>query len=295
MRTAFASVAVIALFAHPALAERPAEVDTSRTSEIQLGYAFERGNAESHVLDAHMTAEALDSGTREPAWELILSLPLSYEVQSVNDAGNALVATSLGSPTVTRRENGVNVDTGSVLQGLRAARITATVAPNGSVVDRSTGTSEPGDRTDAVAWLADILAYHMPQFPQEPIVVGDSWLQAINHSQDDLVTSVTIRYTLAGFADHPIGNVAVIDATYTTTVEGQTTVSGTAMQRIVGRGSGEGYLLFDHEGGRIVESGLRNGVVITSSTHAGHRTMMAFNERASTRAQVVAPTLGGQQ
>lgn len=293
MRTLLATfVALYCSLAATAHAERPAEVDTSRESAAQLAHSFSRGASHSYVLRGSFESEGLE-GINDDTSSVTVTMPITYEVQSVDPASRALVATSLQAPEVTITRNGEPESGGSLADALRSARLTQTVAPDGSVVDR-TGALEANNATNAntMGFISDVLAVRWVQFPQEPVVTGDSWLQVVpmdmHDTENNLTATISVRYTLTGFAQTAGGEVAVIDAVYSTSIDGQMVASSGRSVRVVGRGHGEGYILFNHARGQLQELSLHNGVVLTTTENNGARSTTAFSSDVELRAQVIA-------
>lgn len=267
----------------------PEVMDTSRTEAVEMAYSLSRGASQTYSLEASFASEGLE-GTAGSRLEMTLSMPLSYEVQSVDSAGVALVATSLRDPAVTLTEDGETADGGTIAQSLRSARLTQAVSSDGTVTERSGG-FEVLDNRDvyALGFVSDTLAMRWMQFPQEPVAIGDSWLQVIpmdmHDSESGLQATVSARYTLAGFERG--GQVAVVQAEYTTTIEGVSNTRTGRSARIVGRGAGEGTIRFDHGASRINEMVFQNGIVLTATESNGARTVRAFSQEATLRARVV--------
>lgn len=293
MRLKLALLAMTLLAGAPASAQNaegaPEAMDTSRSDAVEMAYSLSRGASQTYALEASFSSEGLE-GTAGTRLEMTLSMPLSYEVQSVDSAGVALVATSLRDPAVTLTENGEPVDGGTIAQSLRSARLTQAVSSDGTVTERSGGFGVLDNRdVYALGFVSDTLAMRWMQFPQEPVAIGDSWLQVIpmdmHDSEAGLQATVAARYTLVGFERG--GQVAVVEAEYTTTIEGVSNTRTGRSARIVGRGAGEGTIRFDHGASRINEMVFRNGIVLTATESNGARTVRTFSQDAALRARVV--------
>lgn len=290
--SAMAAAAMFTTFALPADAARPESVDTDRDTEVTLNYAFSRGDATSYVLEANFASEALDA-TFGATMEVQLTLPLTYEVQSTDDAGIALIATSLRSPSLTVTEQGEETSASSLEESLQGARLSQAVSNDGTVSDR-TGAFTVHDSRDTfvLGFVADVLGIRWVQFPQESIAVGESWLQIIpldiNDSDGGLSANIAVRYTLAGFETGT--NIAVIDTEYTTTIDGEIVSEDGRGSRLTGRGTGDGYILFDIDGHRIRELHFSSGLVIASTLSDGTRRMRGVRQSATLRSRVIAAT-----
>lgn len=299
MRITAITIAAVSLASSAAFAERPTVVDTTRATEVTLAYRLARGDSQSYLYTTSFLAEELEGAAGEEL-RVQLSMPVSYEVQNVDAAGVALVATSLRPPTISATRDGEPLDTSAVEAAFRTARLTSSVTPDGTVIDRAGDFAASPNPDDAytTGFVSDNLAVHWAQFPQEPVSIGDSWLQVVpmdmHDAENNLSATISVRYTLAGFAQAPVGEVAVIDAVYTTAIDGQMVDPSGVGARVVGRGMGEGYLLFDHVNGRLYEVALHDGIVLTATENNGRRTTTSFSQDVTIRAQVVAPTLPPQ-
>lgn len=296
MRISAVTLAAASLVSSAALAERPAVIDTTRTTEVTLAYELARGDSQSYLYTTSFQAEELERGAREEL-RVELSMPVSYEVQNVDGSGVALVAISLRPPTITAARVDEALETSALETALRSARLTASIATDGTVVERAGDFTPATNPEDAyiMGFVSDNLAIHWAQFPQEPVSIGDSWLQIVpmdmHDTENGLSATISVRYTLSGFAQTPVGEVAVIDAVYTTVIDGQLVDPSGRGARVVGRGLGEGYLLFDYANGRLYEVAMHDGTVLTATENNGQRTTTAFTQDVSIRAQVVAAAL----
>ncbi len=271
-----------------ASAERPAELDTSRTTGVQLEYKFERGDAHNFVFDWNYTSEELEGGDGDSTTASI-SMPITHEVQSIAN-GTGVIATSLQSPTVTRTVNEEPVSPGGLGSALQAARLSSNISSDGSV-EESTGmiSSDTPHDTTVVSFLNDAFALHWVQFPSEPVTIGDSWLQSEQETEGGLTSVLSARYTLVGFHREAGRELAVVDTVYTYAVDGQVVAERSGRPaRVVARGHGEGHLLFDYERGQIHELGIRIGTILTSTETSGVHSSSAFSHDGTLRAQVVA-------
>lgn len=289
-----------ALAAVPAVgqAERPQQIDSTRTDKIRLAYSFSRGQARTIALQAAQVTEGLQ-GTDGSVNVLNVTAPFTVEVQRMTDDGRAVVSASISPQSVTYSSGGANLSSDSISQALRSARLSFTIASDGTISERSG--SVPADTTGAAAgaYIQDAISLTWIQFPQEDVGVGSTWLQIIPLSMNDeranMSATISVKYTLSGFAMVNGREHAVIDAQYNTFIEGQAG-GGDSNQRefrIVGRGQGEGYILFDFRSGRLTEASARNGMVITTTENSGFRTVRAFSSELAfgdADAVVAAPT-----
>ena len=269
-----------------ASADRPssASIDTSRKDKVVLSHEFRRGQSFSFTTTASQTIESLD-GIESVKADSRVTLPVVYEVQRTEADGSAVLTLSAAGANVSATANGRAVALGSFVDSLRSSRVTRAIRRDGTIAE-TTGTL-PSDSSQArtSAFVADLLAMHWVQFPAEPLAIGESWLQSIPLQLDDttgkLNGSINARYTLVGFS----GQNAVIDATYEAEVEGSLTEgsAGARTVRVSGRGRGEGYVLFDPQGGVVVESGSRLGLVNTFTETNGIRRVLSISSQASTR------------
>lgn len=283
----------------PAYAERPAQIDATRTQPLLLQWRYTRGQSATYGITADVAVEDLrQSDTVTSSASVALSL--RSEVQSVDAQGTASLALSLGDPTVSlvspRRDDAPSV----VSAALRGARVNFSARPDGTVQER---TGLPGsDRThpNPSAWVSDLIALAWVQFPGEQVRVGDSWVQILPMSQDSgtdgrVAASFTVEYTFTGYALHAGREHIVIDARYSAAVDGNVPFAGTTDQTatLVGRGDGEGYLLFDAAAGSLSEIGLRLGFVLTQTDPTGLRTSRAVTSNATLARAASVDVTGG--
>lgn len=271
-----------------ARAERPAEVDDTRTETVRLQYKFDRGASHNFLFDWVYGSEELEGGDGEST-AVTLSMPVTHEVQSAN-GGSGVIATSLQTPTIARQANGEAVSDDGLAAALQTARLTQTVAPDGSVSGGSgtIGTSNAEDAT-TVGFLNDAFQLQWIQFPMEAVSIGDSWLQTEQETEGGLTSVLSARYTLAGYAREGDRDLAVIDTVYTYSVDGQVVAERSGRPaRVVARGHGDGYVLFDHNRGQIHELGIRLGTILTSTETSGVHSSSSFSHQGTLRAQVVA-------
>ncbi|MFT6399474.1 MAG: hypothetical protein ACJAYU_004241, partial [Bradymonadia bacterium] len=194
------------------------------------------------------------------------------------------------SPTVVRTLNGEQQPPGGLGSALQAARLSSSIASDGSV-EESTGriASDTAHDASIVGFLSDAFTLHWIQFPSEPVSIGDSWLQTEQETEGGLTSVLSARYTLSGFHHDGGRDLAVIDTVYTYAVDGQVVAERSGRPaRVVARGHGEGFLLFDYGRGQIHELGIRIGTVLTSTETSGGHTSSAFAHEGTLRAQVIA-------
>ena len=269
-------------------AERPAEIDESRTETVRLQYKFDRGASHSFLFDWTYASEELEGGDGEDS-VVTLSMRITHEVQSTN-GGSGTLATSLQTPTITRSENGEPISADRLSDALASARLTQTVAPDGSV-SGGTGTISTSNAEDATAvgFLNDAFQLQWIQFPLEAVTIGDSWLQTEQEVEGGLTSVLSARYTLVGYAREGERDLAVIDTVYSYSVDGQVVAERSGRPaRVVARGHGGGYVLFDHNRGQIHELGIRLGTILTSTETSGIHSSSSFTHEGTLRAQVVA-------
>jgi hypothetical protein len=267
----------------PTSAAYPEAVTTTRTTPVALQYRLQRGQSARYTITGSQIREGLE-GTPGNVSTFSFTIPYTWEVQSVDDAGRALVASSLTSPNLSWVVNGESEDTRGIADGILSARLTHRVSPTGSVSERS-GTIDTNIVTpDAGTFLADSLAASWIEFPEQPVGIGDSWLQTVplemGSAGPELVALIEVRYTLTGFVGE---STAVIDAVYSTQIDGTlpATTQGGRGLRVVGRGQGEGYVLFNTAAGVVNEVSLRSGMVLTATENSGRRTSQAYTSNVT--------------
>lgn len=263
-------------------ADYPETVTTERSAAVSLAHSLQRGQSATYTIRGSQVREGLENTPGNVA-TFSCSVPYTWEVQSVDDAGLAQVANSLTNPDVSWVVNGEAEPAGGIVDGIRAARLTQRVARDGTVSDASGAIDTREVNPDAGNFLSDAIAFAWIQFPDEPVAIGDSWLQTIplqlGAGTQELQATVAARYTLNGFAPWGDGEVAVIDADYTITIDGTMSTSATSgrVLRVVGRGQGDGYVLFDAGAGRLREVSLRSGMILTATENSGRRTSQAYS------------------
>jgi len=293
LRNAIRNLCILAAFSLPftpsdAFAERPSQIDATRTDPIQFSYRFTRGQSTSYELTGRTTIEKLSNASGDRI-EFSVTVPVRHEVQNVNSDGVATISTSFGVPTLDLQNAPREHTTADVASALRAARVTRTIASDGRVSDTAGDLTSETHLAHYVEFLADALTLQWMSVPVESISVGDSWLQTVPKSiignDDNLMSSISVRYTVAGFANVGGREHAVIDAEYTARIDGTTTF-GTERSRaaqVVLRGSGEGYVLFDTRSGRITESAHRIGSILTITEANAARESQAITVESSMR------------
>ena len=273
-----------------ASAQRPTEVSTDG-GEVALSYAFARGASLPFAATVALDMEALDSTPRR--MRVDIAMPATFEVQSVSDAGQALVAASVRNVQVTATTGTRQTNLGDVASLLQSFRTSLTLSADGTVIERTgfqvRGTPRREDATIQIAFF-DAISTVWPQFPTEPVAVGDSWLQVFpdaSHDPDnDLSSTLTVRYTMAGFVDVGGRRQALVDVAVTRQIDGQVTDGAGRGSRVVGRGQGEGYIIFDYQRGRLSEQQISAGWVTTITETNGSRSQFAVRSDVSFRAQV---------
>lgn len=284
-----ALAAALMLSASPqANAERPAEIDDARAGSVSLQYTFDRGASHNFVFDWTYASEELEGGDGGSS-TVTLNMPITHEVQAVS-GGAGTIATSLQTPTIARAVDGEPADGTGLTDALRSARLTATVARDGTISDASgtVVTSDPEEAT-ALGFLNDVFELQWIQFPLEAVAIGDSWLQTQQDIDGGLTSVLSARYTLAGFTRQGERDLAVIDTVYTYSVDGQVVAERAGRpSRVVARGHGEGHVLFDYNGGQVHELGIRLGTILTSTETNGVHRSSSFSHEGTFRAQVVA-------
>lgn len=261
----------------------PEAITTTREAPVALQYRLQRGQSARYSLTGSQTREGLE-GTPGNVSTFSFTIPYTWEVQSVDDAGRALVASSLTSPELSWVVNGDPESTSEIAAGILGARLTHRVTRAGSVTERSGTINTNAVTPDAGTFLADALAASWIEFPEQPVRIGDSWLQTVplemGAAGPELVAIIEVRYTLTGFAGDSI---AVIDAAYTTEIDGSlpATTQGGRGLRVVGRGQGEGYVLFNTSAGIVNEVSLRSGMVLTATENSGRRTSQAYTSNVT--------------
>ena len=280
---AAATASMALLTTAPASAERPAQIDNTRSDTVTLTHSFARGQSSLYELIATQTIEQLE-GDGDLTASLDITLPVRVEVQSVDDGGLATVTTSMGDPTIAMIVDEDDEDPDDAEDILDAARITQVVQPDGTVVETSGALEEDGSVVNATGMVSDLLSALWIQFPTDPVAIGDTWLQtmplAMGGDSDNLRAVVNARYTLAGYAAGVGGEQVVIDVEYTQVIEGDVQQAGVPVY-VVGRGLSRGYILFDHRGGVVTESGVEGGLVLTFNEPNGDRMTMSLESSAT--------------
>jgi hypothetical protein len=277
---------LIAVFATPtaALAERPSVIDSTRATRAQLQYSFSRGQTSSYTLQFTQQIEPLSGQPDENNFLITVSLPFNQEVQNVSDSGVSSIATTLGELALdVQTESRTNFD--PVRERLRGVRITSRVDRDGTLVEQINPLAIGLPAFDPAALVADIFLSSQPALPREAVGIGDSWIQTIPMSLTTVDLSISgdisVRYTLVGYAFYGGREVAVLDGVYETSVSGVESMEGLTSATVVGRGNGEGYVLFSVGEGRVLEHGMRNGVVLTTTDATGSRSVVGIQFQAS--------------
>jgi hypothetical protein len=213
-----------------------------------------------------------------------VSLPFTQEVQNVSDSGVSSIATTLGELALdVQTESRTNFD--PVRERLRGVRITSRVDRDGTLVEQINPLAIGLPAFDPAALVADIFLSSQPALPREAVGIGDSWIQTIPMSLTTVDLSISgdisVRYTLVGYAFYGGREVAVLDGVYETSVSGVESMEGLTSATVVGRGNGEGYVLFSVGEGRVLEHGMRNGVVLTTTDATGSRSVVGIQFQAS--------------
>lgn len=281
------SAAPLLLLASPAEAARPEQVDSDRSGAVPLRFTLQRGQSRAYTLTGRQTREGLE-GTAGDISDLDVSLSYTYEVQSVGDDGTADIAASLTGAEVSYAINGEEEETDEILSGIRDARLTLRAADDGSLRERNGSVDTRIVSPDIGSFLQDTFSQVWVQFPEEPVSIGDSWLQVIplslSDSAPDLEANINVRYTLAGFANVGGAEHAVIDAEYSTEIDGNMAFGpGGRLLRVVGRGIGEGHILFNPAAGAVSEIHVESGTVLTATETNGRRTARAFSTESTLR------------
>lgn len=242
-------IALVAILAgSEAAAERPENIDTSRSDTTQFAYQFSRGQVLSNPWTFHERVEGLD-GTAGGVWNVTLTMLVRNEIQTVDSAGVASVATSLSDIAGTVEMYGEDIDVAELAPVFEAARISLNVDQHGNASDRRDQVGIMPVGPDLSTDVPDMLRLLWVNYPIEPVSIGNSWLGTIPMADHDpesgLTSTVVARYTLAGFAAGESGELAVLDIDYTIEMTGSRDLSndGTRMVQIVGRGNGQGHAL----------------------------------------------------
>lgn len=283
LRRRFATgVALVALLAaSEAVAERPTNIDTSRSDTTSFAYALSRGQVITQPWSYHARVEALD-GTAGGVTIADLTMTVRHEVQSVDGDGIASVSTSLSGPTgaiVSDAYGDVDMDAATTV--FEAARMSTSLDAHGNVSDRRDQMGYIPDGPDLSSDVPDMLRMLWFNYPTEPVAIGDSWLGTIPMSahepEEGFSSTIVARYTLAGFASVGDAEVAVLDIDYTFEAEGsiETAPNSGTMLQILTRGNGDGYALVTPSTGRIHEFGARMGSVYTVTFPTGRRAIIA--------------------
>jgi hypothetical protein len=270
-----------------AFAERPTTVDSGRADRVQLVYKYSRGQTASFMLELHEVIEPLSGQAQTNAYDINVALPFTQQVQSVNDQNVASLGTTLGELTMTVETTGRN-NLSSVRDRLRGVRITSSIESDGTVVEQINPLQTDVPAMDPSGGVADLLVTIRPELPLEPVGIGDSWIQSTPLSvstADGMVTgTLNARYTLAGYALYAGREVVVLDGTYESMIDGTENYGGLTSAALVGRGAGQGYILFDVSAGRVLEHGLDTGLVLTTTDASGGRAVVG----AITHATIIA-------
>lgn len=281
-----AQAITLALLIAPAaaFAERPTTIDSSRATRAQLEYEWSRGQTASYTLQFSQQIEPLSGQPESNNFLISVSLPFNQEVQSVSDSDVAGIATTLGELAMDVQTT-ARVNFNPVRERLRGVRITSRVESDGTLLEQINPLSNGLPAFDPAAIVADLFISSQPALPREPVGIGDSWIQTIPMSLSTVDLSITgelrVRYTLAGYAMYGGREVAVIDGLYETFVNGVESMEGLTSATVIGRGSGEGYVLFSVSEGRVLEHGMRNGVVLTTTDATGGRSVVGIQIQAS--------------
>jgi len=273
-----------------AWAERPTQLDTTRSDRVTLQYQFERGTARTWSMTADERVEGLD-GTTGDITDFSIRAPVYWEVQNIDAEGIAEIAMSIADIEASLVVDDEDESTREILDALEPARFSLRLRRSGDNEEYTASVGRDSSRADAGAFISDVLRTAWVEFPAESVGIGDSWLQTIPLAMNDLENRVnatlTVRYTLTGFA--MVGGVeqAVIDAELTTVIDGQQPLGNDLVLRIVGRGSGEGYIVFDHRAGVITEVGAENGLILTYVDPSDQRTSLSITSSTTLATQAL--------
>lgn len=275
-------------------AERPVAIDSTRSDRVQLQHRFTRGQTQTYQLVA---AQRISPVTRDPVvTDVRMSLTFSQEVQNVAPDGSATVGTTLSNPALE-----TDVQSRRVFEAawarLRGLRSTTRVEPDGTLLENLGGAMTDFGALDPSGTVVDLITMTRVEFPREAVAIGESWLQTIplsvSTADSSIVATASARYTLVGYAPFAGREVAVIDATYDTSVEGAVSFSNHARELLIGRGHGSGYLLFDVGAGEVLEIGVTNGVVLTRTDISGARSIFTADINSTVTSLSVAAAAEG--
>ena len=256
-----------------ASAERPGDVDASREAPTALSNQFERSDARTFMVNLDISVEGLSM--RDDAVEAEGSVPVQTEVLRVDEDGVAEIAVSIDRPQLTILDSEESVDVGDAIAALQATRLTRSIRSDGHLVDTTGQIADEGTGAPIAATVADVMSLIWIELPGEEVSVGDTWVQTapmwIGADSASLRAEQQLRYTLAGFATLPTGEVAVIDFTIDERVSGEVPLDDEGLQtmQVSGRGTGSGYVLFNVAGGYTQEVGLETGSVVVYEDSAG--------------------------
>ena len=274
-------------------AERPASIDSTRSERVLLHHLFARGDTKTYQVVATQSIAPVSRGNVPT--DVRMSLTFSQEVQNVAPDGSATVGTTLSDPSFE-----TDVQSRRMFEAtwarLRGLRTTNRLETDGTMLENLGGGTSDFGALDPSGTVVDLLTMTRVEFPREPVAIGESWLQTIplsvSTADGSIRATAAARYTLAGYAPFSGREVAVIDATYDTTIEGTLTFSNQASEVLVGRGHGSGFLLFDVRAGEILQVEVNNGVVLTRTDISGGRSTFT-SEMAATVTSISAGAMEG--
>jgi hypothetical protein len=226
-----------------------------------------------------MTLEALGDNPTPPL-TFSLSVPWTQEVQSIAANGAASLAQTIGEPAFRVTAGQTRQDLTQSRTRLRTARVTLRVAPNGSILEQLSSIQSDAPIFDPSSVTTDLIAMSRIEFPQEPISVGESWIQVVpmslSASDGSIQGSIQVRYTLAGYASWRGREVAVFDGELTARMDGALSYANLTSDALVGRGSGASWVLFDVQRQEVLEMGFQQGLVLTRTPVSGARSMQGL-------------------
>lgn len=263
-------------------AERPVSIDATRSERVLLHHIFARGNTKTFQIVATQSITPVSS--ENAPTDVRMSLTFSQEVQNVAPDGSATVGTTLSNPSFETdlQSRRLFEATWARLRGLRT---TTRLQTDGTMLENLGGGTGDFGALDPSGTVVDLLTMTRVEFPGEPVAIGESWTQSIplsvSTADGSIHATAAARYTFAGYSPFAGREVAVIDATYDTTIEGTLTFSDQAHEDLVGRGQGSGYILFDARAGEILQVEVTDGVVLSRTDISGARSTFTSQMTAS--------------
>jgi hypothetical protein len=129
--------------------------------------------------------------------------------------------------------------------------------------------------------LAQTFSQVFPPLPEGPIRPGDSWTAdrtgPVPSVQMDIVNRVATKYTLLGYEKDAGKDIAKVKVNTRAELFGKSKESG-AQGKLRGKMTGEGFIVFSLDEGRLISLEMRNKTEVTSQDEEGKAQKAATNQ-----------------